>query len=160
MTDIKYILKKRSSDATLTAPLASIKGIYDITDDAMRGQAFRIFFDKVSEAGEPWISDIEHLKGIVNWFPGERGLSPIDMMKRLPLAEKIIKVESSKSKDDKYILLSSADIQAIKAILNNDQFALRPSLAFYGFILDLQEAVGVQLYDEESDEKEGEKKSK
>lgn len=148
----KFKLEQRDNGAIATMPLNHILSILNAGTDENVGKALKAYFGKQLEGAEGTVSDLLQLQSICNWSPENSGITPVEMAKRLGLAGKLVLAEKSKAKD---IELTDDDFQVIYGVINNPQYQIRPSSAYWSFLIALQDHFGKSLLEvkkkEESD---------
>ena len=140
------ILEDRDNGNIVTMPLAHITAILDRGKDADIGKALKTYLGPSFNTSIGKVNDLVHLQAICNWSPENAGVPPTEMAKRLGLASKIIVAEREKAKE---IVLDDIDFEIIVAIINNEQYQIRPNSGYWSFLLALQELYGQPLFKSE-----------
>lgn len=149
---MKMQLKDRDNGITVSMPLPHLRAILltEGGEDIAVGKALKHYIGKLPEGGA--INDLEHLKGICNWAPRDTGITPIELARRMGLAGKLITLE--KKIGTREIILTDDELALVLEIINNPEYQVRPSDAYWAFLIDFQKAASKPIFKEKESPKE------
>lgn len=147
-----FKLEDRDNGNIATMPLAHILSILNADTDEKIGKALKAYFGRQLDGAEGTVNDLLQLQAICNWAPENAGLTPTEMAKRLGLAGKIVLAE--KNAKDRSIELTDDDFDIIVDVVNNPQYQVRPSTAYWSFLIALQNFYGKPLFKQEESSNE------
>lgn len=148
MTVALKLKKRHRDDLSVSIPIDVLKNVYSLPPEKGKEQLYTQL-KQITEAA-PEISDIDHLKTIINWTPPNAGLPLTEVAKWFKLADQV----NGLGENAKTLNISNRSAKLIWERVNNPEFKFIGIGPFVEFIREFAKAGNFSFPEDEEEDEE------